>query len=333
MAQSSISAGRALLLIGAVVLALGFASDAFLVGLESFWAYCDTATHSQNNRTLRFEAGLARIEPGSVDTLVLGSSVARDAVAPAGLAGSLGLEPAGVRKLFLAAGFASEIAMLADEYVSLQPRQVVFPVTIWSLHEKLGHKNLRFYDPLIAAKIFSLREVLGNRAEHASGLLGSAHVVVRHRRALRELLWISAFGKSNRPAFLPAELLPPQLLLSTETRRATTAEDFSCGAVNVRALSLLGQRLKASGIRFVVVATPVKSPWQDSSLVRERFEACFESISQGGAFDYFSFADGPSLEGEDFKDADHLSPRGRNRFTARLGTNLKQLDRGSADAF
>ncbi len=325
MRDASTSASAALALLFAFVVGLGVASDAALRASPGFWRYALTATESHASRELRLEAGLRLTAPGSLDTVILGSSIARDAVSPADLGRKLGVGARGARTFHVAAGFPAEVAMLADRFAGLRARRAVFPVTHWTLHRGLGNGGFRFYDASLAAGIFTPGEIIADFGEHASGVLRSAHVVVRHRKALRERLWTSVFGRTTEPRYVPLSVLKAGALIDEDLRRATVEGDFTCEAPNVRALVALGRRLAAAGTRLVLVATPVDTSWHSEQAIPDLLDRCLGERAGEGAFDYIPFAAMPGFSTDEFRDTDHLNEAGRRRYTEALAKNLQRL--------
>lgn len=319
--HASVRADRLLLAIGIFFFLLFVASDAVLTHSRAFWRFCKRGGFTGTTASLVVEATLHTTAPGSRDWIVVGSSVVQRDVDVPRLAAAAGRTTESVMKLPLLGGSGLEIAMLTRKLIALHPRAVVLLATPWSQKNDVDWDVLRFYDPLIAADIFSWREVLAEHAAHASGLLAASHVVVRQRASLRIDLFSRILARTA-PSGVHAPGIREAVKRARQERFAARREDFGCDNVNVRALAAMAGRVSAAGIALVVVSTPVTGRWgHDAGFIRT-VDDCFASLAHDVGFVFLPRSTWSEFPPQMFGDPVHMTDSGRDAFSDELGHAL-----------
>jgi hypothetical protein len=313
-------AARAVILkLGAFALALAAAAHALLVTSDRFLGWCEEAS-GEDALPLRQEATLRRLAPGQFDVFFVGSSVAESHVDPMRLALRHRLR---ALALPMHGGTMVDAAMASPLLVRPRPRAVVVLPTVWTLFDHFDWRDVRVYDPGMAWRIFTLRELLTSPRDHASLLLGASHFVLRHRASLRDTLLETLRPAGGAPLVFDPDAAGARR--RRETRVSAAAGRFRCPSVGSRALVALGARLAESGVATVLVPTPGNTAWDRSPEVVARFDACLADVAARTGATVVARSALPAMGPADFRDRTHLNRQAAQRFTDGLGEALAHI--------
>jgi hypothetical protein len=300
-------------------LALAAAAHLTFVTSDRLLGWCEEASGA-DALPLRQEATLRRLAPGQFDVFVVGSSVAESHVNPARLALRHHLHALAFP---MHGGTMVDAAMVAPHLVRPRPRAVVVLPTVWTLFDHFEWRDVRVYDPRMAWRIFTLRELLTSPRDHASLLLGASHFVLRHRASIRDTLL-----EPLQPAARPVVMFDPDAAgprRRRETRRSAEPGQFRCPSVGSRALAALAARLAESGVATVLVPTPGDTVWDRTPEVVARFDACLADVAARSGAAVVARTALPVMGPADFRDRTHLNQKAAERFTDALGEALARI--------
>ena len=309
-------------ILGVVAFVLGFTyvTNAWLVAAPAFWrgVHDDRGTYSAE--ALQLEARLRLMQGRGPRIVLIGSSIAGSNVAPRLLEKRLGLPLGAVLALPLPAASAVESAMLTALIEAMQPDLVVYIASMWTLHRQVEWDLLRFYDPRLAWHLLSSAEIFHDRVAHAYGLLQAAHVVVRHREALRRAVFPSLYGYERGSPSLLTQVNQQR----DEVRRRAQRADFSCDSVQIEALRWMAQRLAQKNIRFATAVVSSTPAMEQRMRLRRRVDDCFaQTAAQDG---YLSIARGAlTISRSERLDGMHFNLHGARKYTEHLAVGLVDI--------
>lgn len=316
------SSTRVLIILATFMLGASVLSDTLLTRSTAFWTFCRERATSMATRPLKIEAKLRSRPPGTTQIAFVGSSVVAGAINSDRIAQQLDLDAGDVLLLAIPAADTVEVSMLAGELIRARPRLVVHLATVWALWDHVTWTDLRLYDPAVAVALLGWRDLLAQHDVQASLLLGWSHVVIRHRAALRDILFAPILdGTARLPARPAGEVR--EIRRRLQERRLATPEDFACPNIHTRALGVLARRLRSRQIPLAVVATPAND-WRRAPL-RPQFNECLSAAARADGFVFVSESALPRFDGFDFRDATHMSARGQLKLTDALIPELRRL--------
>jgi hypothetical protein len=289
---------------------LALAVPSVLLGSSgSYWRF---AASFPPGEPMHVEALLHEASPGSIDVVVLGSSVAIGDVDEALLDRFLLTKSL---NLGIIGAPVCANAMLARDVVRLRPRLALLVVNHHDLRTNLATHWARTYDPVVAASIFSAGAIFEERSFHLAGTLGWSNLLCRHRDALRN--WFLEYR--HRPSQRHPRDNPPvrgarleQAVKDLKVREKVLRFDGS--GPNAEGLRYMAAAFRDAGIRFVVCPAPLSTalyqgnyhPGLGRFLLKEERDMGFDRIKGGELGTY-----GP----EDFIDTYHLGRSGQARYT------------------
>ena len=301
-----------LLLCALIGLVVFVGSDALASRSDWLWDLVASGASGSENAAVMLEARAHRLalEP-PLAALVMGSSVADADFADRALAATLQVPRARVAKLWMPAMSDVELAMLVPLVRRLRPERVVVPASPFAMLEGLRWDRTRAYDPEVAWRLFTPRELFADRVEHLSRGFASTHVVVRHRRELRRVL----LGDHRDVTALPPQGERPRVGEQIHALERAREVDFRCDTVHLRALELFAQEVRAAGAELIIASAPIaERSLAGSAALRDRLDVCLESSSLAGARLRLG-RDRPAFERSDFRDLIHLTRPAAERFT------------------
>jgi hypothetical protein len=299
----------------------------------------------------RTEALLRLHQPGEVDVVVVGDSVAFHSVDETQLEQRLALGPGRVLNLAVRGASAVGTAMVAADALELRPRVLVYVAARLDLARFRPKSLTRYYTPRVAFRLFSFRELFRDREAHLAAAIEWSSVV--HRR-MRPTLEGRLVGQSERPDETPrrelSPLPPEQMLLSI--RHATSElrrHPFADAGPGPRAVRLMATLSYEAGATPVCLQAPLHPGLPGGSNYSRRVEAFLARLASVPGAETTPRLAPPSarLEGatpeparrflhvpatqlgafgeDDFRDAIHLASSGRERLTATLAEVIGPL--------
>jgi len=292
---------------------------------------------------------------GEVDVVVVGSSVAFHSVDEGWLEQRLALAPGRALNLAVRGASAITTAMVAADALELRPRVLVYVATGGDMSELQTDSLARYYTPRVALRLFGLRELLRDREQHLDAALEWASLAHHTMRPLLERRLIRPGGQ---PDETPKRELPPLSLEEMQLSIRRTLRDlregpFTTAGPGARAVRLMAELAHEAGAVPVCLQAPLHpalpgrgGPGANYSLQVEAFLAGLASAPtlepsprlappSARLMDHTS----PAARGfvyvpatrlgafgeEDFRDATHLAPSGRERVTATLAQVIGPL--------
>jgi hypothetical protein len=315
------SARGVLLRLGAFVAALGVGSHLLLVGCRPLLSACERRLEPAA-QPLRNEAALRLLRPGEAQLLVVGNSVVTSDVDAERLATGFGLDAV---PLPLYGASSVDVAMSAPLLARARPRAVVVLVSMWAVLDRVDWSAVRVYDPGLALSLLSWRELLDERQAHAARMLESLHFVVRHREPLRQMAADLLAPRRRRavPASGRREAIEERAARLEESGMA--AATFTCPSLSTRALEAMAGRLGEAGVRTVLVFAPGNRRWNSDPALAARFDECLRGLAARTGSALVAREALPAFTAADFRDPEHMTRAGRERFTDALGARLRAL--------
>jgi len=356
-ASSPAAARRAFvgLLVGPL---LGFVvPEALLRNCRPFW---DTLADATGPEVSRADGLLALTEPGSVDVVVLGSSMAYDAIDETRLQERL--RPARGRTLNLGVSGQSALgtAMWLPRVLARQPLVLVYVVGQRALAHEYEPDDARFYDPRVALRVFSVPTLIRDRDWHLRGV--GEWLSVLQRRA-RPILEAKLTGQESRRQTVPRDApFPPRQVRAHVARQTQLIQQspVTGAGPNIRALWLMAEMAQEARVPLVVLqaplhpgvtgfprtwgnyssqveglldqltrrspGTPSAPPSADSPPVLLVPEPSRSAQAATGRFVQHVPAERlGSFGAAAYRDATHLAPSGRQRLTDTLAEALRPL--------
>lgn len=281
----------------------------------------------------RVEAQLRTIEPGRRNVLMVGDSTSEASVDLKQLNRHFARQGFEFNILSIGGAPTVEFGLLTNALVDLDPSAVVVFASPYTLRSGDIYPSIHTYDVRTVPALFTVQEVLDHVPFHLSGMASQAHVLVRHRQAMRRIGAIylgldSWSGYASDRMKRKLKMLRNQIdgPLMTWVRNQAKAPDVYPNP-NTRAIELLARRLGERNVHLVVVEASIH-PLFRMLLRPQRLKAFRETVTAIAAEQPMVFLDAshmPVLEDADFKDHSHLNARGRRRFTEALMFHLEKV--------
>ena len=197
-------------------------------------------------------------------------------------------------------------AMILPDVLRLEPDVVVHVLSPLGLRADQGPDWDRMYTPAVAWELLGPAAVRAQPAAHREGMLGWLSVLYRHREGLRRAL-------AERLGLKSARFELGQGGAAEGMQAEFAAAQFDGTGPNIAALSMIAQRVAASGGRYVVCLAPIRSDITGAFYPAQP-AVLFESLPQ----EHIPVAMLGQYRDELFMDPVHLNEPGAAQFTDRL---------------
>ncbi len=288
-------------------IALGFALPALALRAQPAWLeHAARFAEPSADCALQLDAHLAHLgreRPGAA--LLLGNSMTRDALTPRRLRLLLGGRDGGLAPLVFPGGPAYELAMALPQIEDAKAERWIVGASASALIHEVDWSRVRFYAPAYAAEVFGIGSLVRDADEHLDRALWQLHPVIHHRRGLRRGL----LGRRLDPTSRPPEGRAAGVFESPLA--SLSPGGFSCDAPGLRALRVIAERAGANDVRLDLVLLPHRHPSEAARAAQTALPACVATALEGtGAHVHDAIGIRPWRDG-DFRDASHLTSRGR----------------------
>jgi hypothetical protein len=315
------------ILVGGPILVL-VAIDRVVVLSNSHWEWVAHEVPPQLLDPYRVEALLRIAEPGAHNVAILGNSTAEEIFDAESL--QRGFAERGLRfhKLTIGGATTLSFGMLAPAVLALDPSAVILMVDVASVRGDEYLDGVPIYDVRAVPELFSATELIAEAGFHLDGLVGQAHVMARHRRAMQRALLVTLGRLSWERMRLDIMRGQWTELLQGERSAPAWAQNRDPTPYpnpNTRAIELLARRLRERDATFIVMEAPLHPAMALITGERRRgaFHNTLRALADEHGFAFQAAEDLPTLGEEHFKDMFHVNESGRSFFTERVTETLR----------
>ncbi|MBT3181570.1 MAG: hypothetical protein HN337_03560 [Deltaproteobacteria bacterium] len=317
-----------------VVIVVVFASQQLLTRSTAYWTYLYKNSNPKFDDGLRFAAVANGIDKNKKKALIMGASQARENVDIGALNNSFSNEDITFYNLGISQGQAVDFFMTKNLVMNTNPDLIIFVGDLNMISSPYMFTKLRLYfHPSI---IYQWIEILGwrylweHKKETLHAFLGYIFPVYQFResfgRILQNELAINILNKKRKPfkrfaySGMRRKTIYEDLdntLQSDKTDDIASPEEI---AMNEALFERFIEGITDRGIPFIMIDAPYYKNAKETYFgeIYPGYDKYINSLSKRYNFSYYSDADTPIFDKEDFVDHTHLNAAGRRKFTTFL---------------